>query len=98
MTRSLAAIAALACLLLTGCATTQTSTQRDPRDPFERYNRATYRFNDALDRAVAKPVAKTYRRVTPRPVQTGVSNFFDNLSYPVVIVNDLLQAKFKPAA
>ena len=86
---------AMLCLSLFGCATAP-GTQPDPRDPFERVNRATYRFNDAVDRAVLKPVALGYRKVTPRPVRTGVSNFIDNLSYTTTIVNDLLQLKFKP--
>jgi phospholipid-binding lipoprotein MlaA len=83
-------------LLATGCATAP-NAKRDPRDPFERVNRVTYKFNDTVDRAVLKPVAKGYKKVTPRFVQTGVSNFFDNLEQPTVIISDLLQAKFKPA-
>ncbi len=89
------AFLALACLTLAGCASLPPGAKRDPRDPWERMNRTTYKFNDAFDRAIAQPVARTYRKITPRFVQTGVSNFVDNLSYPVVIVNDLLQAKFK---
>ncbi len=69
--------------------------ERDPRDRFERSNRAVYRFNDSLDRHVAKPVAKAYVKVTPRPVRSGVSNFFNNLAYPTVMVNSLLQGKVK---
>jgi phospholipid-binding lipoprotein MlaA len=80
--------------LLTGCAALPPG-QHDPRDRFERTNRAVYKFNDALDRHVAKPLAKSYVKITPRPVRTGVSNFFQNLSYPTVIVNDLLQGKLK---
>jgi phospholipid-binding lipoprotein MlaA len=87
---------ALSCLAILGCAS-QAPLKRDPRDPLERMNRATYTFNDKLDRAIAKPLARTYRKVTPHFVQTGVSNFMDNLHYPIVIVNDVLQAKFKPA-
>jgi phospholipid-binding lipoprotein MlaA len=63
----------------------------------ERINRVTYTVNDKVDRAITKPIARTYRKVTPHFVQTGVSNFMDNLHYPIVIVNDLLQAKFQPA-
>lgn len=80
--------------LMTGCATLPPG-QRDPRDRFERSNRAVYKFNDALDRHIARPVARGYVKVTPRPVRTGVSNFFQNLTYPTVIVNDLLQGKLK---
>jgi len=85
----------MACLSLFGCAT-QPNAKRDPRDPFERVNRVTYHFNDALDRAVLKPVAVGYRKITPRPVRTSVSNFIDNLSYTTTVANDLLQLKFKP--
>ena len=81
--------------LTAGCATLPAGHQPDPRDRFERTNRAIYKFNDALDRSIAKPMVKGYVKVTPRPVRTGVSNFFHNLSYPTVIVNDLLQGKLK---
>jgi len=94
MTRYLCASLLLAAALLCGCATNP-ATKHDPRDPFERINRATFKFNDAVDRHVAKPIAQTYRKVTPHFVQTGVSNFMDNLTYPIVLVNDLLQVKFK---
>jgi phospholipid-binding lipoprotein MlaA len=81
--------------LLCGCATLPPGSKRDPRDPWERLNRTSYKFNDAIDRAVVKPVAKGYTHL-PQPVQTGVRNFFDNLDYPVTIVNDLLQGQIKP--
>jgi phospholipid-binding lipoprotein MlaA len=80
--------------LMSGCATLP-SGERDPRDRFERTNRAVYKFNDALDRGVGQPVAKAYVKLTPAPVRKGVGNFFRNLTYPTVIVNDLLQLKVK---
>jgi phospholipid-binding lipoprotein MlaA len=86
---ALAAIGALS-----GCAALPTG-ERDGRDRYERGNRAVYRFNSALDRGIAKPIAKTYVKVTPKPVRTGLGNFFRNLTYPTVIANDLLQAKGK---
>ncbi len=85
---------AAACLILFGCASIP-ENQRDPRDPWERVNRVTFKVNDRLDRAIAKPLATAYRTVTPRPVRTGVSNFLDNIAYPVTIANDLFQLKFK---
>lgn len=88
-------LAALCLVLLAACAV-QPPAKPDPRDPWERMNRVTYRFNDKLDKAVLRPVATTYVKVTPHPVQRGVSNFFSNLAYPLVIVNDLLQGQFKP--
>jgi phospholipid-binding lipoprotein MlaA len=82
-------------LLLCGCATLPPGSKPDPRDPWERMNRTTYKFNDKLDKAVVQPVARGYRRVTPHFVQTGIRNFLDNLNYPVVMLNDLLQGQFK---
>jgi len=80
---------------LTGCASLPPGTQPHPDDRFERFNRGVYKFNDALDRAVAKPVATAYVKVTPRPIRTGVSNFLANLESPITIVNELLQGKLK---
>ena len=87
----------LAAGLLTGCASLPPG-DRDPRDPLERYNRAVFRFNDALDRSFAQPLAEGYVKVTPAPVRTGIGNFFNNLTYPTVIINDLLQLKLKAFA
>ena len=67
-------------------------------DPWERYNRPMHRFNNAVDRAVARPLALAYVRVVPRPVRLGVSNFFNNLGQPVSAVNALLQGKPGQAA
>jgi phospholipid-binding lipoprotein MlaA len=89
-----ASLLVLLCVSVIGCAA-QPNRRNEPYDPFERVNRVTFRFNEAADRAVAKPLAKAYRRVTPRLVRTGVSNFLDNLAYPVTIINDLLQGKIK---
>jgi phospholipid-binding lipoprotein MlaA len=97
MSRFASAALVFATLLAAGCASQPTQTKRDARDPFERFNRASYTFNDALDRAILKPTAKGYRAVAPQFVETGVSNFFDNLDTPKTLVNDLLQGKFKPA-
>lgn len=60
-------------------------------DPWERYNRAMHRFNLAVDRGIARPLATAYVNVTPQPVRLGVSNFFENLRSPVTMVNQLLQ-------
>ena len=84
---ALAAVAAV--LTLTGCASTATN----PPDPFEGYNRAVFSFNDAVDRTVLKPTATAYKNVTPGFVQTGVNNFFGNLSDAWSGVNNLLQGK-----
>lgn len=70
----------------------------EPYDPWERYNRRMHRFNEAVDHAIARPLARTYVRVVPRPLRLGVSNFFSNLGQPVTAVNSLLQGKPKQAA
>jgi phospholipid-binding lipoprotein MlaA len=86
----------IAGLMLTGCATLP-SDKPDPRDPWERFNRASFKFNDSLDRALLRPVAKGYVKVTPRVVRTGISNALSNLETVTTIVNDALQGKMKQA-
>ncbi len=88
-------VSLLATLSFSGCATLP--GERDPRDPWESYNRSVYKFNDGADKAVLKPVAQAYRLVTPRFVRTGVTNFFNNLDDVTVFFNDLFQAKFGQA-
>lgn len=78
--------------LATGCAATPGRTTN--RDPYEGFNRKVDKFNDTIDRAALKPVAKAYKKVTPHFVRTGVSNFFANLEYPTTVVNEFLQGKF----
>jgi phospholipid-binding lipoprotein MlaA len=67
-------------------------------DPWEPLNRRVHKFNNAIDRRIATPLAKTYVKVVPRPVRLGVGNFFSNLGQPVSAVNSLLQGKPKAAA
>lgn len=78
-------------LLLGGCATSHT-TSSEVNDPFERYNRIVFAFNDGVDRAVLKPVATGYEKVVPSPLQTAVSNVFSNIDDIWIGVNNLLQA------
>ena len=74
------------------------ATQPQAYDPWEKMNRRVHRFNEAVDRGVAKPLAKAYIAVVPRPVRLGVGNFFNNLGQPVSAVNALLQGKPKQAS
>lgn len=84
-----AAITALT-LFNAGCAT---GPQANPKDPLEPMNRSISTFNDALDDNVLKPVATSYRDYTPQFLQTGVSNFFRNLSDVFSTINNGLQLK-----
>jgi phospholipid-binding lipoprotein MlaA len=83
---------------LSSCVALPPNSPRAPQDPWESWNRGVYKFNDAVDRAVAKPVARTYVKYVPRPIRTGVTNFFANLNTPTVLINDALQGKFLAAA
>ncbi|HMN92597.1 MAG TPA: VacJ family lipoprotein [Hydrogenophaga sp.] len=87
--------AALALALAAGCATGPTA---HPSDPLEPFNRGVYRFNEAVDSAVLKPVATLYVRTAPDPVRTGVSNFFGNLSDFWSFINASLQLRPREAA
>ena len=83
-------------LLLAGCATSGGSG--DPRDPWEGLNRKTFAFNDALDKALMKPTAQAYERITPEFVREGVNNFNGNLEDVGTSLNNLLQGKFREGA
>lgn len=71
-----------------GCA-----SANNPADPFEPVNRSIYSFNDNLDKAVVKPVAKGYVKVVPNTGRIMISNFFSNLNDIKVTINDVLQFK-----
>lgn len=85
----------LATLLLFGSS--MHVAAEDVSDPLEGFNRPVYKFNDGLDKYVMQPIAEGYVAITPKPVRTGITNFFDNLTYINVILNDILQAKFEQA-
>lgn len=87
------ALAAGACAILAGCA-----SPSNPQDPLEKINRATFAFNDTVDRVALKPAATAYQKVLPGFVQTGVNNFFGNLSDAWSSVNNLLQGKGEAGA
>ena len=62
-------------------------------DPWEGFNRAMFSFNEGLDTYALKPLTKGYQAVTPDVVETGVNNFFENLSDVGGTLNALLQGK-----
>ncbi|WP_296059766.1 VacJ family lipoprotein [uncultured Amphritea sp.] len=67
--------------------------EQSEADPWEGFNRAMFRFNDTLDRYALKPVAQGYKVIMPNLIETGVSNFFGNLSDVGSMLNNLLQLK-----
>lgn len=65
----------------------------DYQDPLESFNRAMFKFNDVSYRYLLSPLAKGYRKITPKPVNNSIGNFFLNLREPLFAVNKLLQAE-----
>ena len=63
---------------------------------FEKFSRGTLKFNQALDKAIFKPIAKGYR-VLPLPVRTGTNNFVSNLRSLLTFSNNVLQGDLKSA-
>lgn len=59
-------------------------------DPFIRFNRAIFAFNDVSYRYVLIPAARTYQKA-PAPLRSGIGNFFDNIKSPISIINHLFQ-------
>ena len=66
------------------------------KDCFEKLNRATFSFNQGLDKAIIKPLAKGYRKL-PDPIQKGTTNAVKNLSNLITIPNNILQGDIKIA-
>jgi phospholipid-binding lipoprotein MlaA len=105
---SLAQVFLFICLwVVSGCATTDKRTEialdsaaseASRIDPYEGFNRSMYGFNMGLDKYLFKPVSDGYKFITPDFVETGVSNFFNNLKGINVVLNDVLQGKFRQGA
>jgi len=65
----------------------------DAYDPWEGMNRKIYNFNAIFDEYVFLPVVRGYEFVLPKFAQTGISNFFRNLTEVTNLMNTLLQLK-----
>lgn len=87
-----------AVLLLAACASVPPGAGQDARDPFEGFNRQMFAFNDAIDRAAVRPVARAYVDYLPAGVRHCFGNFVSNLREPSNAVNNLLQGKPQAAA
>ena len=85
------------CLLIS-IASAPALAERNPADPYEGYNRTVSKFNDKADKYVLSPVARGYRKVTPKPVRTGVINFFNNLRDVVSFGSNVLRLDAKRAS
>jgi len=92
-TRNTIAFIALATVLC-GCASVP-ADQRTEADPWEPLNRTLFSVNRGIDKVTTKPLAKGYEKIIPRPVRTGITNFFKNLRTPASSINNFLQGKPK---
>ena len=85
------AVAAIAAVTVSACASTQTSDTGGVYDPWEGWNRQVFAFNETVDKAAIAPVARAYRVATPSLFREGVNNVLSNLREPVVFANTVLQ-------
>jgi phospholipid-binding lipoprotein MlaA len=85
--------------LVAACASVpprETSAYRDyvaRNDPIEPMNRYFFEVNRGLDELFLKPASAAYAAALPDPVQDSVRSFLRNLSTPLILANDLLQAE-----
>ncbi|MDN5850128.1 MAG: VacJ family lipoprotein [Nitrococcus sp.] len=80
-------------MLLAGCAANPPQEDLMVYDPLEPMNRKIFAFNEQLDRYVLHPAAQAWEYITPAFVRESVGNFFSNVTYPGVVINDILQGK-----
>ena len=81
----------------TEISSNKNNNQAEVKDCFETINRGVFAFNQGLDKAVFKPLAKGYRKL-PQPVRSGTSNVISNLGNVVTIPNNILQGQMKDAS
>lgn len=96
MRRARTLVLAAVALMLGGC-TTPSHEALANNDPFERENRAVYRFDERFDKYVVLPVAGFYLYYMPRPMRRSFHNVFVNFDLPVTFANDVLQGEFSRA-
>jgi len=86
-------ILALALSLTLSACSTPSPESLAQHDPWEKTNRDIFDFDVRVDHAVARPIARGYRDVVPKPVRDGIHNALSNLNAPVVLANDVLQGE-----
>ncbi|WP_395703814.1 VacJ family lipoprotein [Aquabacterium sp.] len=93
----LAALQGCASLPWRAPALENTGPTTERADPWERFNRRIFAFNEAIDGAIIKPLALGYRAVVPEWLRTGIDNMFGNIGDAWSAVNLVLQAKPRAA-
>jgi phospholipid-binding lipoprotein MlaA len=86
-------LCALLCASIPATAIAQSGS-----DPLQGLNRKTHAFNEGLDRYLLRPVARGWSAITPELLRESLRNFDNNIRFPVVVANDILQWKWRAAA
>lgn len=66
-------------------------------DPLEPINRVTFSLNHQIYRFVLRPISKGYEKIVPTPVRKGIYNVYENVKFPIRVVNNALQGNFTRA-
>jgi phospholipid-binding lipoprotein MlaA len=89
-----------AVFLLSACATKPPASDpealaefNETNDPLEPTNRVLYAVNNGIDTVLLRPLAVGYRYVVPEVVRGHIHNVLTNLTGPVRLANDMMQAK-----
>ncbi len=83
-----------ALMLLPACATDVTNKNINV-DPYEKFNRKVFAFNNGLYENVMFPIARGYRAITTPNIRARISDVTSNMDEPVTAVNYFLQLKPK---
>ncbi len=100
-TKALFFLNCLTIVMMTFCAATalaDSASVVNPQDPYEKFNRVMYRFNEMIDKLILKPIASVYNAVLPNPVIRCFTNFYSNIDNVPTLANDLLQFNLYQAA
>jgi len=92
--KALFIIVAISTLVLS--SQTLASEKYSASECFEKFSRGTLKFNQGLDKAIFKPIAKGYRAL-PVPIRKSTGNFVNNLRSLLTLSNNILQGDFKAA-
>jgi phospholipid-binding lipoprotein MlaA len=69
----------------------------NPKDPYERFNRLIFAFNEVVDNGILQPLAKLYNKIIPKPLNKGIGNFYNNIDTIPTVLNDVLQGNIYQA-
>ena len=64
---------------------------QENNDPFEPANRVGYAIDDGLDTYFLAPVARAYQYAVPGVVRQPIHNLLQNMTSPVLFINDVVQ-------